>query len=265
MRKYIIKALLKKEYIDYTREPATFASLLFLPLVLGIVFPASILLLMQSEQVKNDFFKFTSVTEHLLSVFETPYTDSIASISYIFLIKLMTPAFLLIPVITATTLASSSFAGEKTEKTLEGLLLSPCSPRELMLGKILASFLPAVFMSWIAIIFYSLTIGFLGYPLFKSRFIIDEMWIFTAVVLVPLISFLVVLIVVHTSRRAKTVKSAQSVASLLILPVLALVIGQAAGAIFIGWAGAIIFALITFLANLILLMNIKKLSTIDFL
>lgn len=51
---------------------------------------------------------------------------------------------LLVPVMVATVLAADGVAGEQERRTLEGLLLTPVTDRELATAKLLAAWLPAV-------------------------------------------------------------------------------------------------------------------------
>jgi ABC-type Na+ efflux pump permease subunit len=64
------------------------------------------------------------------------------------------------PIITASVLAADSFAGEKERKTAEALLLTPATNEELLVGKILASLIPAVLLTAIVFLIYAGIIDF---------------------------------------------------------------------------------------------------------
>jgi ABC-type transport system involved in multi-copper enzyme maturation permease subunit len=72
--------------------------------------------------------------------------------AYIATVYLFAGFFLIIPTMVATVLAANSFAGEKERHTLEGVLYTPVSDTELVLGKILGAVLPAVVVSWVCFV-----------------------------------------------------------------------------------------------------------------
>ncbi|MCL2477336.1 ABC transporter permease subunit [Candidatus Bathycorpusculum sp.] len=66
---------------------------------------------------------------------------------YIMALYIFAPMFLIIPIMASSVLASDSFAGERERKTIEALLATPISDSELLLGKILVSFIPAMIVT----------------------------------------------------------------------------------------------------------------------
>ena len=71
---------------------------------------------------------------------------------YIFINYLLPSLFLLVPIITASTVAANSFVGEKERRTLESLLFSPVSIKTLFVSKVVASFIPSFLVSIISFI-----------------------------------------------------------------------------------------------------------------
>ena len=55
---------------------------------------------------------------------------------------LLAPLFLIVPLMVSAVLAADAFAGEKERKTLESLLHSSISARDLFVAKFLTAFLP---------------------------------------------------------------------------------------------------------------------------
>src|SRR4029450_3613219 len=58
--------------------------------------------------------------------------------------------FLLLPMLLPSIIASYSIVGEKSNRTLEPLLATPIKTGELLTGKILASLLPTMLLTWVA-------------------------------------------------------------------------------------------------------------------
>src|ERR1035437_1323730 len=83
-------------------------------------------------------------------------SSEVAHAAYVGVVYLFAGFFLLVPVMVSTVIAANSFAGEKERRTLEGLLSTPVSDAELVLGKIGAAFLPAVAFTWLCFAIYTI-------------------------------------------------------------------------------------------------------------
>jgi len=130
--------------------------------------------------------------------------------------------FVILSAIIPTFIASYSFVGEKTEKTLEPLLATPTTDEEILLGKSLASFLPVIIMIFIsACIFMTLmdifTAARLGYLYFPN-------WFFAVMILLdsPLVCIMSIELSIIISSRVNDIRSAQQLAVIVIIPFFAL-------------------------------------------
>ena len=137
--------------------------------------------------------------------------------------------FLLATLISSSTIAADSFAGEKERKTIEPLLAAPISEAELFLGKVLVSFIPSIALLYISfgiscLLVNALTAGIFGYLWFPTL---------NATLMVCLVgppyAFLGMCLVIIGSTRASTVRDASNYAGVLILPILAILLAQLAG------------------------------------
>ncbi len=93
-------------------------------------------------------------------------------LAYLFL-----PFFLLIPAMASSVIASDSFAGEKERKTIEGLLATPLSDAELMLGKILVAFVPSMIVTLASFAAYTVIVDSLGFGLFGRLILPTINWV----------------------------------------------------------------------------------------
>jgi len=126
--------------------------------------------------------------------------------------------YLILAGLIPTTIASYSLVGEKVEKSLEPLLVTPTTDSEILLGKGIAAFLPpigailggaTIFM----ILMDMVTHGTLGYYFFPN-------WN-AAIVLFLMVPLAVIMSVewnVIVSARVSDVRIAQQIGILLILP-----------------------------------------------
>ena len=130
--------------------------------------------------------------------------------------------FMIMAVVLATSLAAYSIVGEKTERSLEPLLATPTEDSEILLGKILASFLPSfaatVLGASIFMVFVDLlSRSDLGYYLYPN-------WTMGAFLLVaaPLACLFSVEVNVLVSTQVSDLRAAQQFGGLLVLPFAAL-------------------------------------------
>jgi ABC-2 type transport system permease protein len=142
---------------------------------------------------------------------------------------LLAPLYLMVPLITATVIAADSFAGERERKTLEALLHSPASDRELVVAKFLAALLPAVAVAWAGFAVYSVVANLLAWPTVGRVFFPSTTWLLLAFWVAPGVSALGLSVMVVVSSRVRTLQAAHQIGSLVMLPILALLVAQTGG------------------------------------
>jgi ABC-2 type transport system permease protein len=144
-------------------------------------------------------------------------------------LTVLLPAFAFFYLILAgyipTSIASYSIVGEKVEKSLERLLASPTTDGEILLGKGISAFLPAVagilggsviFMVLIDVVTRS-KLGYYYFPNWNTAIVFF--------LLVPLAAVMSVGWNVIVSARVTDVRIAQQVGVLLILPLAGIYVG----------------------------------------
>lgn len=139
------------------------------------------------------------------------------------------PFFLLIPLLMSGIITSDSFAGERERNTLETLLVTPIRDWELLLGKILTPFVPALLVTWVSFGLLTRGISNLINPHFLSPIFPDTIWIVSVAVVVPLFLAGTVLAEILISARASSVKAASALNMLLSFPVLGVMLMQSTG------------------------------------
>ena len=132
--------------------------------------------------------------------------------------------FVVISAILPTPIASYSIVGEKIEKSQEPLLATPTTDSEILLGKSIAAFLPAliasyagttIYMALVDRVAYS-TLGYLYYPNWDIAVIL--------LLLTPLSLVLSVELSVIASARVSDVRAASQLGTLMFLPFVGLYI-----------------------------------------
>lgn len=130
--------------------------------------------------------------------------------------------FLLIPTFLPTTLASYLVIGERDQGTLEPVLTTPVTDRELLLGKALAAAAPAVALSWCFFaVFVTLT------RLFAGPAVVEIVWrpaqFIAQLLLAPGLSGFAVVVGMWMSMRVRDVRVAQQLSGLVMIPVVVVV------------------------------------------
>lgn len=222
-------ALLRKDWLEVARNKQVIAPLVVIPLLFAVVMPAAVVLVGNSGILTSTITGLQAFLDNLPSGI-VPSTYSVEqTVVYAVIVYFMAPFFLLIPVMIASITASSSFVGEKERRTIEGLLYTPLSNRELVLAKVLGSVIPAVLLTWVAFIVYSIVVNVLGSPVMGGSFFPTWTWAVIIVALVPLVGFLATSLIVAVSGRSSTMQGAQGTAMFVVFPILALVVSQATG------------------------------------
>lgn len=222
-------AILKKDIRSITSNKQVFTVIMLVPLALTIVLPSILVFVIAMvPDAASDFQKLLDML---------PVTAQIANqekmMLGLMLNKIMPAFFLMIPIMASSVMAASSFVGEKEKHTLETLLYSPLTLKQLFQSKILASFSVGMMVSFIS--FAAMIIILETEILFLTGTVImlELSWIIVMLLVAPSISLVAISITVRGSAKAQTMEEAQQCAVFLIFPVIALVIGQFTGIILV--------------------------------
>lgn len=226
-----IVALIRKDWRELAHNKQATTPLIVVPLLFVVVIPTAVILLGNNAVLKSSLTGLQSFLDHFPAGVLPPGLPVDQTLVYAVLVYFMAPFFLVIPVMIATITAASSFVGEKERRTIEGLLYTPLTDRELVLGKVLASVLPSVALAWVAFVIYTVLVNALAGPRLGGIFFPTWTWAVIIVGLVPLVAFLATCLIVAVSGRSTTMQEAQGSAVLVILPVIGLVVSQATGLI----------------------------------
>ncbi len=155
--------------------------------------------------------------------------DPAAGIIEVVLVYLLSPLLLIIPMMTASVIAADSIAGERERRTLEGLLLTPLTDRELFVAKLLGAWLPAVGIGIAGGIVYAVVGDVAAAGVVDGLLFPNLLWVVLVFWLGPAIAAISLGATVIVSARVKTVQEAFQIAGVVVLPVVALIVSQAAG------------------------------------
>lgn len=121
------------------------------------------------------------------------------------------------------SIASYSLVGEKVQQSLEPLLATPVTDGEILVGKGIAAFLPAIFSSYIAAIPFMVLVDIFAYSTFHHLFYPNWNIGVILLLLAPLMSVFSVAGNVLISSRSTDVRTAQQFGSAIpMLPMIAI-------------------------------------------
>jgi ABC-2 type transport system permease protein len=232
IRFHCVALVFRKDWLEIRRNWAVLFPLLVVPLMFAVMLPIIAVtptLPLPTQTSSAGLLPF-------LKSFPSHIKSEIASMSgqqaliYVILLYLFAPLFLIIPIMASSIIASDSFAGEKERRTIEALLATPLSDSEMLLGKMLVSFAPAVVSTAASFALYSAVTDYLTVSMFNGRLLLpNQLWLLLIFALAPAIAFADIGLTVLISARVKGVKEAQQISALLLVPLIALVLGQASG------------------------------------
>jgi len=157
-------------------------------------------------------------------------TPAVAAEAFLFQQFLL--LYLIAPVVGAVSLAAYSVVGEKQGRTLEPLLTTPMSTAEILVAKVIASFLPALMIEAAGLAIYFTGIAVLASPGVLGAIVSLRSGLLIGV-LGPFASLAALQATIAVSSRVNDPRSAQQVALLVVLPLIGMLIGQFSGAFFI--------------------------------
>ena len=249
------KAMLvfRKDFIEISRNKEVLLPMLIIPIIFAVLLPGISILAPDDVSTSSDFNMIVNMISALPESVQaqimrlTPTQQNI----YIMLVYFFAPFFLIIPVMSSSVIASDSFAGEKERNTLEALLATPLTDSELMLGKILVSFIPGMGVTLLGFLLYTATTDYLTYQSFGMYIMPNTPWLMMIFVLAPVVSLLSIGLAVIISSRVKGFREAQQLSAMLVVPIIGLLFGQASGFLILGSRVILILSLVVLVIDLV--------------
>jgi len=219
------RALIAKDLRFAKETKGNIASIIIVSLVFCVVIPSVIIIAMHfNPDGMNELDGLLALLGDMFGEIDT----NMVLLSFL-LNNIIPLFFLMIPVIATTTMATSSFIGEKEKRTLETLLYSPISLRQIFSSKVLAAFFLSMIVTVTAFILYLAVSQVLMHFLFGQFILPGINWFLIVLVIAPVISLLAVTITCKISAKAQTMEEAFQKAGLLTIPIILFAASQVTG------------------------------------
>ena len=221
-------AMIHKDIKEITSSYQTFVPLLVVPLIIMVMMPAA---LMIGAQYGQSGLPGLNGFDQMLVAFGDLFVGLTPAQTMITVaVNIFFPAmFLLIPVMCASIIGASSFVGEKEHKTLESLMYTPLTLREMFVAKVAGTVLVSYLTALATLFAFGLVVDIGGWFYFGRLIFPNLKWLILIFWVTPGITVLGVAFMVRVSAKANTFQDAQQMSAFIVLPIILLLVGQATG------------------------------------
>lgn len=248
-----ILAIAQKDLLEVRQNRYAWLPMIIVPILFVLILPLAMILIPPRLQLSPQELASQSDLEFFLQNMPPSMAQALAgldefqSMVLLMLGYLFAPFFLIFPLMFSTVIAAESFAGERERKTMEALLYTPASDSELFLGKVLAALAPAIGISWGSFILYALVLNTAGYPLFGYIWFPLPSWWPLILWITPALALLGTAATVLISARVHTFMGAYQTSASLVVLVVALLIGQFSGVVYLSVGIGLLIGLVLWL------------------
>lgn len=248
-------AIARKDTLLALRTRAVALPLIIVPLVLMVGVPVLVGLISgmaaQMSVPTSDMQELTQALPPGLGEQYAGLSEVQAGYLY-FIVYLFAPMYLVLPLMASSVVAADSFAGEKERKTLEALVYTPTTDRELLFAKILGGWIPGSLVGFVGFAVYVVVANIMAWYVAGRIVLPNPLWLLLAFWVGPAAAAFGLGVTVIASSRVNTFQEAYQIGSLVVLPVVLLVVGQAAGAFILSnWLVALL-GLVLWVLNVII-------------
>ena len=255
MNPTLVWALAEKDLLVVRRSRLVLLPMLLVPLLLLVVIPAALILATQLLPGNGGPREIAELLANLppeLQVNFRGYSGIEMAVVY-GANYLWAPMFLIVPLVVSSGVAADSFAGERERKTLESLLHTPLTDRELFAGKVAAAWFTAMAVSLGGFLLYALTVNLAGWPVMGRVFFPNFTWLLLIAWVAPAVALLGLAVVVLISARVRTSHEAFQASGLVVVPVVVLLLGQVSGVLLFGPAVVLALGAVVWVTAIVVL------------
>ena len=248
----------RKDLKEVQQNKAAWVPAVVLPLIFAVIMPILFSLIPQLipvEDVQRELGDMDTLLRKLPPAIQATFEGlKLEQMFVLYMTAFMfAPLFLIMPLMFSSVVGADSFVGERERKTMEALLYSPTTDLELFLGKVLASVIPAISLSWLTYLVYIIVVNIASYGLFERIWFPLPTWWPMMFWLTPAFALLGISATVMISSRVKTFMEAYQLTGSLVILVLGLVIGQATGVLYLGVGTVMLVGTLVWIVDAILI------------
>jgi ABC-type Na+ efflux pump permease subunit len=228
----MVWAVAKRDLLAVRRSRAVLLPIILVPLIVLVAVPAAVGVAVNFMDPENPELKDVLIMlERMPDWLKAEVENLSLQGKFLTLVlgQMMAPMFLLIPLMVSSVVAADSIAGERERKTLEPLLYSPLSERELFAGKVFSALFLAQAAALGGFVLYATVANIAAAPHLDHLLLPNATWLLLVGWVVPAISTLALAVMVLISARVRGFQEAYQLSGILVAPILALLLGQIFG------------------------------------
>jgi ABC-type Na+ efflux pump permease subunit len=271
MNWHSIWAIARKDLKEVRQNKVAWGPAIAIPLIFAILMPILFSVLpqvMPVEDIQRELGDMDTLLKNLPPSIQAIFEGlKIEQMFVLYMTAFMlAPLFLIMPLMFSSVVGADSFVGERERKTMEALLYSPVTDMELFLGKVLAAVIPAIALSWLTYLVYIIVVNVASFNLFGRIWFPLPTWWPLMFWLTPAFALLGISATVMISARVKKFMEAYQLSGSLVVLVLAMVLGQVSGILFLGVGTVMLIGTLIWIVDAILIYlsvrNFKRSSLI---
>ncbi|NBC29473.1 MAG: ABC transporter permease subunit [Spirochaetes bacterium] len=249
-------AVSRKDIGEILVNSSVSVPMIIVPVLLCVIIPVVLTSLVLTLDV--NMIQGAELIEKILPFYQIPerLTETNTRILYVFLNYSFIPLFLVVPLMVSSIIAANSVVGEKERKTLETLLYTPITNRELMVGKLGAAFIPAVAISLISFLLFAAAVNVTSIVIMDFALLRAPLWIAAILLMSPAVSLLGLVVTMIVSVKAKSFMAAQQISGVLVIPFVLLIVVQMTGLIAFNTLAVVVAAAAVLAIALVLLFRV---------
>ena len=249
----------KKDWIEVRQNKYAMVAMMIVPAIFVIILPLIFTLLIPNLNVApqdvvnsdTDIQFFVERMPETLSKY-IDFSKPMESMIVIMLGFMLAPMFLIMPLMFSTTIAAESFAGERERKTIESLLYTPASDADLLVGKVTASAVPSILITWIGFAVYTLILNLAPYRFFQRIWFPLPTWWPLIFWITPALVVMGIALTVIISARVQNFLGAYQTSASVVLLVVLLFAGQMSGVLYLSVGVEMIIGVVFWIIALVL-------------
>ncbi|HSP48456.1 MAG TPA: ABC transporter permease subunit [Clostridiaceae bacterium] len=247
-------AVIRKDIREIMSSKQTLIPMIILPVIFTVVLPIGLLFGAQfGMEGVNGMDQLIEIFGEMFGTYDDSQLLIEIAMNYMFPIF-----FLLIPVMTSSIIGAGSFIGEKERKTMESLLYTPISIKELFIAKVVGVAIPAYAITFISAMMFGIIMNVGGWIYFGRMIFPNLKWILLILWVCPAVTLLGLSFMVLVSAKAQTFQDAQQMSALIIVPIIFFLIGQMTGLFMLNELILLIAGAILYLLDYALMKNATK-------
>lgn len=218
-------AVMKKDFREVWDSKMARSTLLIVPLLMVVIIPIVFLIVTLNVPASH-----VNGVDQIMKMLppEMGHFDIRQGTFYVMTNTMFPMFFLMIPLMTSSVTAASSFVGERERGTLETLVLTPMTLPKIFHAKVLGCILLSSVVTIISFVAFAIVIS-VGDILLHMPFFLNWSWLVCILLFAPAVTVFGVVFMVLVSAKSKSYIEAVQTSGYIILPLVMIFIGNFVG------------------------------------